>query len=605
MKVEQSLKLLRDIYGFSSFRGQQQEIIEHVGSGQDALVIMPTGGGKSLCYQLPALVREGMGIVISPLIALMHDQVQGLKRLGLRAACLNSSLQAREAMGVKDAIRRNDLDLLYVAPERFMLDSFLELISTCPIALFAIDEAHCVSQWGHDFRPEYSQLKMIGERFPGIPRIALTATADPPTRRDIARLLGFENAQEFLGGFDRPNITYRIQSRENGNKQLLKFIKEEQNGASGIVYCLSRNSVEETAEWLSEQGLQALPYHAGMDDRDRHRNQDTFLNEEGVIMVATIAFGMGIDKPNVRFVAHMSLPKTIEAYYQETGRAGRDGLPAVAWMVYGISDIAFQRRLINSGEATPERKMIEHRKLSSLLGFVESTTCRRQVLLNYFGEERNVGCNNCDNCLEPKDTWDGTKEAQMALSCIYRTGQSFGYSHIVDVVRGEQTEKTSRFRHHQLKTFGVGKHLSKREWSSVLRQLVATGFLTVDIEVYGALKLTSRAERVLKGEETVTLRRDQSVAKSSKKRTPTSSKDQLVADLLPSQKELFARMRKKRLDLAKEEGVRPYVIFSDVTLLELARKQPMNLAALSEVYGIGKTKLEKYGQIFLELINDF
>lgn len=592
------IKLLQDVYGYSSFRGQQREIILHVQRGGDALVILPTGGGKSLCFQMPALLRSGVGIVISPLIALMYDQVQGLKRLGVKAECLNSSLQAREAWAVKDALRRNELDLLYVAPERFMLDSFAEMLSGVNISLFAIDEAHCVSQWGHDFRPEYSQLAVIKDRFPGVPRIALTATADPPTRRDILRLLSLNEAEEFIGGFDRPNIVYRVMPRQNGLKQLLAFIKEEQSGQSGIVYCLSRKDVEETAEWLRSQGLHALPYHAKMSDRDRQSNQKTFINEEEVIIVATVAFGMGIDKPNVRFVAHMNLPRNIEAYYQETGRAGRDGLPAVAWMVYSLSDIAIQRKLIDGGESTAERKMIEHRKLNQLIGYVETATCRRRVLLKYFGEDKSSSCGNCDTCLEPVETWDGTRDAQLVLSCVYRTGQFFGSGHIIDVLRGEETDKVIRQRHNKTSTFGVGKHLSKQEWRSVIRQLVAAGYMDVDTDGYGALRLTEDARSLLKGETSIALRKERLSGSRTRKREKTRSERALgnnrFEDGSPDQA-LFSRLRHFRLSLAHEEGVPPYVIFHDQTLAEIVQRKPKTLEELGLVYGIGRMKLEKYG----------
>src|SRR5512143_2062147 len=524
-------QILRDTFGYTSFRGAQQAIVEHVVTGGDALVLMPTGGGKSLCYQIPALLRGGTGIVVSPLIALMQDQVDALKQLGVAAAFLNSSLDAETAREVSRQLLRGELKLLYVAPERLMTESFLNLLERLSsqgggrgckdaeasttthqqgnrIALFAIDEAHCVSQWGHDFRPEYRALTVLHERFPSVPRIALTATADAPTRREIVERLSLEQAEQFVSSFDRPNIRYRVTLKDNARKQLQTFLETEHPNDAGIVYCLSRKKVEETAAWLKEQGWDALPYHAGLDAAVRSKNQKRFLREEGVIMVATVAFGMGIDKPNVRFVAHLDLPKSMEGYYQETGRAGRDGLPANAWMAYGLGDVVSMRQMLLSGDAPEERKRVELRKLDALLGYCETTTCRHQSILRYFGEEHPGDCGECDNCLSPVDTWDATQAAQMALSCVYRTGQRFGVAHLIDVLLGKVTPNVEQFNHQQLSTFGIGKELAQQQWSSVYRQLVAAGFINVDMEAYGGLKLTEAARPVLRGEQAVWLRRD-------------------------------------------------------------------------------------------------
>lgn len=506
--MTEAKKILQKIFGYNEFRGSQAEIVEHVIQGNDALVLMPTGGGKSLCFQIPAIARAGVGIVISPLIALMQDQVDALLQLGVKAAFLNSSLDGYAAAKVERDLCEGKFDLLYVAPERLLTPRFLQLLSQIKIALFAIDEAHCVSQWGHDFRPEYMQLSVLHEHFPEIPRIALTATADDPTRREMAERLGLTNARQFVSSFDRKNIRYRIIQKQNPREQLHTFIEAEHRGEAGIIYCLSRKRVEETAEWFSAKGWDALPYHAGLSSTIRQKNQQRFIREEGVIMVATVAFGMGIDKPNVRFVAHLDLPKSMEGYYQETGRAGRDGLPADAWLSYGLSDVVTLRYMLDISEAEEQRKRLEHRKLDALLGFCETTGCRRHVLLNYFGERYDTKCNNCDNCLEPVSTWDGKIAAQMALSCVYRTGQRFGVKHVIDVLLGKMTTQIERFQHDKVSTFAIGQAHNKFQWQSIFRQLVALNFLTVDFSGYGSLRLTEKSHPLLRGEQTIAFRQE-------------------------------------------------------------------------------------------------
>ncbi len=607
MTVPTAQKILHDVFGYTSFRGEQQSIVEYVVAGGDALVLMPTGGGKSLCYQLPALLRRGVGIVVSPLIALMQDQVDALNQLGVRAAFLNSSMDANTARAVSSRLLRGDLDLLYVAPERLLMTGFLSMLEQVQaahgIALFAIDEAHCVSQWGHDFRPEYRGLTVLHERFPDVPRIALTATADAPTRGEIVERLALEQAHQFISSFDRPNIRYRVTLKANARQQLLTFLETEHANDAGIVYCLSRKKVDETAAWLQERGWNALPYHAGLDAAVRSENQRSFLRKEGVIIVATVAFGMGIDKPNVRFVAHLDLPKSMEGYYQETGRAGRDGLPADAWMTYGLGDVVSMRQMLASGDAPEEHKRLEMHKLDALLGFCESTACRHQTLLRYFGEEHPGNCAQCDNCLEPIDTWDATQAARMALSCVYRTGQRFGVGYLIDVLLGKATAQVEKFRHQQLSTFGIGQSLAQTQWSSVYRQLVAAGLLNVDMEAYGGLRLTEQARPVLRGESEVWLRRDAEPAKNKISKIERGARMR-EAFTGANEDPLWLALKAKRMELAREQGVPPYVIFHDSTLLEILKHRPDNLTDLGKISGVGLAKLARYGDDFLKVIED-
>jgi len=596
------ITVLKKTFGYKEFRSQQQAIIEHVIGGGSTFVLMPTGGGKSLCYQIPAILRNGVAVVISPLIALMHDQVQALRQNGVRVAELNSSLSYQDREKVTSDLVAGSLDLVYVSPERLLSDGFMDFLhEKVKISLFAIDEAHCVSQWGHDFRPEYLQLSIIRESYPDIPIMALTATADKPTRREIIEKLGLQDARVFADGFDRPNIQYRITPKSNPGKQIIDFISSEFSGEAGIVYCLSRAKTEQLAERLEGEGLKALPYHAGLPPALRSKNQHTFLQEEGVIMVATIAFGMGIDKPNVRFVIHADLPKSIESYYQETGRAGRDGLPATALMFYGMADLVRLRRMINEGEATEARKRLEHIKLSSLVGLAETTSCRRKVLLEYFGEEHESSCGNCDTCLFPVEQWDGTIVAQKALSAVFRTGQMFGQKHLTDVLCGKDTEKVQQFQHSKLPTFGVGSEISEREWSSVFRQLVAASFLEVD-EQYGGLKLTEKSRALLSGEQKIMFRKDPSLTTKRKKKETVPP---AIRALDSASEALFQLLRARRLELAKKNGVPPYVIFHDKTLVEIATTFPTTPDELRQIQGIGDSKLERYGDEVLSVISDF
>ncbi len=596
MAEARTQELLRSVFGHDSFRPHQEEIVSHFVSGGDALVIMPTGGGKSLCYQLPALVRDGVGIVVSPLIALMHDQVVALRQLGVRAEYLNSSLSTEEARRVENALIAGELDLLYVAPERLLTDRFLAQLDRAHIALFAIDEAHCVSQWGHDFRPEYVQLSVLHERYPAIPRIALTATADAPTRAEIAQRLQLENARHFVTGFDRPNIRYHVRMEASGAREaLLRFIREQHAGEAGIVYCLLRKRVDVVAAWLNTQGLTALPYHAGMDAKARRRTQERFLMEDGVIVVATIAFGMGIDKPDVRFVAHLNLPKSLEAYYQETGRAGRDGAPADAWMRYSLSDAIQLRRMLDESDADEAHQRIERQKLDAMLGYCELTTCRRQSLLGYFGDPLPEPCGNCDNCLQPPETWDATTAAQKALSCVHRTGQRFGVNYLIDVLLGKDSERIQNFGHHALSTFGIGQDLSVNDWRAVFRQLVARGYLVADHDNFGGLRMTSACRALLRGEETLHLAKQVAQPKRGKK---------IRASIAASDDPLFEALRSRRRELAQQQGVPPYVVFHDSTLAAMAAMRPQTLGEFGELPGVGERKLQTYGAAFLEVIRE-
>ncbi|WP_305908984.1 DNA helicase RecQ [Methylomarinum sp. Ch1-1] len=593
------LETLNSLFGYESFRGQQQQIIEQVIDGQDVLVLMPTGGGKSLCYQIPALVMDGVGIVVSPLIALMQDQVSALHQLGVRAAFLNSTLSFDEARRVEQDLLNGELDLLYIAPERLTGERTQALFARLKIALFAIDEAHCVSQWGHDFRADYLQLSLLHQQFPDVPRIALTATADERTRQEIIKRLALEQAQVFISGFDRPNIRYRIIQKQNARQQLLGFIRAEHPGDAGIVYCLSRKKVEETAKWLNDKGVNALPYHAGMSHELRQSHQHRFLMEEGLVIVATIAFGMGIDKPNVRFVAHLDLPKSIEAYYQETGRAGRDGLPANAWMAYGLQDVITLRQMLAGSNADELHKRVEYHKLDAMLALCESIGCRRQTLLAYFGDELQQGCGNCDTCLEPVETWDGTVAAQQALSCIYRTGQRFGATYLISVLLGKADDRMRSFGHDKQSTFGIGQSLGEKQWRSVFRQLVAKGLVEIDFEGYGAFKLTETCRPVLRGEQTLMLRKDSLPEKTKRSKAESrefgNQQDQL----------LWNALRAKRREIADEQDVPPYVIFHDATLMEMLEKKPINHQQLAQISGVGERKLELYGDDFLAVIDEF
>ena len=593
MPFDDALNVLHDTYGYTEFKGSQEEIIQKACSGFDVLVLMPTGGGKSLCYQIPALIQPGLTIVVSPLIALMHDQVHALHELGVAAAYLNSTLPSQVQSQVLQDARDGELDLLYVAPERLLLSPTLDALAQCHVNLIAIDEAHCVSSWGHDFRQDYLRLDILREYFPNVPRMALTATADPRTRQDIIQQLKLADPQVFVEGFDRPNICYTVQPKTDPRKQLLNFL-EDRRQSCGIVYCLSRNSVNQTAEFLHLQGFHALAYHAGMDAKQRQKHQDIFLKEDAVVMVATIAFGMGIDKPDVRFVAHLDLPKSVEAYYQETGRAGRDGAPADAWMIYGLQDVVRLSKMVQESPADEAHKRVERAKLDALLGWCEVTSCRRNALLAYFGEEHVTPCGNCDICLNPPLTWDATEAAQKALSCVYRTGQRFGAGHVIDVLRGQNRAKVQQFEHQRLSTFGIGKEFSDQQWRSIFRQLVVRGYLEVDHTRYGALVLTSASRAILRGEKLLNLREETS---KTKRRLSKASYTLEIED-----EDLMDALKTLRKTIAEEQGVPPYVVFHDATLIEMLQHRPTSLQEMLEISGVGQAKLQNYGQRFLETI---
>jgi ATP-dependent DNA helicase RecQ len=591
--------VLKTTFGYDDFRHSQKDIIETVISGNDALVLMPTGGGKSLCYQIPALVREGCAIIVSPLIALMQDQVEALQQLGVKAAFLNSSVKAADANVIEQQLINNELDLIYVAPERLLMSRTLDLLDRCQLSLFAIDEAHCVSQWGHDFRPEYQQLKALHQRYPDVPRIALTATADQRTRDEIIKQLQLDTANVYVNSFDRPNIHYAISEGNNPKQRLWSFIENNHANDAGIVYCLSRKKVEAIAEWLNDQGRVALPYHAGLPQELRQHNQKRFLREEGVIVVATIAFGMGIDKPDVRFVAHLNLPKSVEAYYQETGRAGRDGEPANAWMAYGLQDVITLRQFMQDSNADQQHKQVEHHKLEAMLGLCEVISCRRQTLLDYFDENLEQPCGQCDNCQTPPEKWDATESAQKALSCIYRTDQRFGVNYIIDILLGKVDERIQRNAHDQLSTFGIGTELSGIEWRSVFRQLIALGYIDIDMERHGALVLTEKCREVLRGEQKLQLRKQVKHEKSS------SSGKKQKSLVRPQDEGLWQALRNLRTELATEMGVPPYVVFSDASLQEMIKIRPQSLTDFNRVSGVGEQKLQRYGQKFVAEIIKF
>ena len=592
--MDQALEILRKTFGYEDYRGDQREIIDHVLAGDDALVLMPTGGGKSLCYQIPAMIRSGTGIIISPLIALMQDQVSALLQLGIRATYLNSTLPAQAAWETEQGLLKNEMDLLYIAPERLLQERTMALLEQTQVALFAIDEAHCVSQWGHDFRKDYLALEQLQQCFPSVPRIALTATADERTRHEIRERLGLKRAKTFISGFNRPNIQYRVTTKLDERRQLLHFLETEHKGDAGIVYCLSRKKTEAIADWLNTRGYTALPYHAGLETNTRYTHQQRFLQEEGIIIVATIAFGMGIDKPDVRFVVHLDLPRSIEAYYQETGRAGRDGEAASAWMVYGLEDVVKLGQMLEASDADEQHKRIERHKLDSMLGLCELTSCRRHALLQYFGEEAPARCDNCDTCLHPAETWEGTTAARKALSCVYRSGQRFGARHVIDVLLGKENDKVRKFGHQRLSTFGIGAELSMAQWRSVFRQLIARRFLTVDVNGFGSLQLTGLSKSLLQGETQIFFRKDDTSKKPARKQRKTYEKAGDPA--------LFDKLKVCRKALAGKQGLPPYVIFHDSTLLEMTQRLPSSPDELLEVSGVGVHKLEKYGESFLDVI---
>ncbi len=598
--MSKAREILQHTFGYQDFRDNQEAIIEAICNNQDALVLMPTGGGKSLCYQIPALARRGTAIIVSPLIALMQDQVSALEQLGVKAACLNSAMPYPQRQQNRQRFESGDLDLLYIAPERLMMSEMLDLIEQQQIALFAIDEAHCVSQWGHDFRKEYQQLSILHDRFPQVPRLALTATADQRTRQEIISQLKLQDAQQYISSFDRPNIQYNIADGQNARQRLWSFLLQQHADDAGIIYCLSRRSVDKTAEWISQQGRTALPYHAGMSDVDRHLHQQRFLQEEGIIIVATIAFGMGIDKPDVRFVAHLNLPKSIESYYQETGRAGRDGQAASAWMSYQLQDVILLRNMIQDSDAGEIHKRVSSQKLDALLGYCEQTSCRRQTLLAYFGEQLAQPCGNCDNCLRPPESIDGTELAQKAISCAYRTGQRFGVTYLINILVGKEDQRILNNQHHKISTWSIGQDTPVADWKSIYRQLITRGYLGLDSEGYGTLQLTDKCRPLLRGEIKLRLRKAKNEKQSNRKtikkeQPPLEIEDQLVFDAL----------RETRLQLAKDAGIAPFIIFHDSTLMEMARQRPQNTQSLSEISGVGDTKLARYGDAFLKVMNHY
>ncbi len=602
--VENSIQILKSVFGYETFRPLQENIITKLINNESCSVIMPTGSGKSLCFQIPAICKEGLGVVISPLIALMQDQCTTLTQMGVKVACLNSSLSFDEQYEVIEAVEMNQLDLLYVAPERALTEEFTNLLRKVDLALFAIDEAHCVSQWGHDFRPQYLQLNQLLDKFVEVPRVALTATADEATRNEIRTQLNIPSENEFIGGFDRENIHYEISLKNNPKKQLIDFIEKEEEGSSGIVYCLSRKKVDEIAAYLSSCGYRAFPYHAGLSSDRRTATQNKFIRQEGIIIVATVAFGMGIDKPDVRYVVHFDLPSSIEAYSQETGRAGRDGEPAKAWMIYGFADVAKRGSMIQSSLANEQRKRIESRKLNSLLGLCETTKCRREVILNYFGEKYTGVCKNCDTCLNPVEQFNGTEDAQKILSCIYRTDQMFGAGHVIDVLIGKETEKVRKFRHQNLKVFGVGKDKSVREWSSIIRQLVAADYLKVDVERFGSIKLTEKSRDILTSKKEINFRIDPGPAKKYKSKRANNKVIKSNFKENPTANALWEKLKEKRLKLARDQNVPPYMIFQDKSLIEMVEQKPSNDSEFLAINGVGESKLAKYGDLFMSVIRE-
>lgn len=593
-------EVLSSVFGYDAFRGEQKQIIDDVVAGKSCGVLMPTGSGKSLCYQIPALCRSGTGVIVSPLIALMQDQVVALQEMGVKAAAIHSALEYPQLLEAMNDLRAGRLDLVYVAPERLVNDEFLNILDHIELALFAIDEAHCISQWGHDFRPEYREMSLLRTRYPSVPCIAVTATADAPTRKDITERLSLPKL--YIGGFDRPNITYHVGIKDNPRHQFLQFLKTRPSDESGIVYCLSRRKVEETAKWLCDKGYKALPYHARLDKDVRAQNQERFLKEEGIIMVATIAFGMGINKPDVRFVAHLDLPKNIEAYYQETGRAGRDGLASVAWMVYGLQDLALQRQMIETSDSPDEQKRVEVQKLTAFLGYCETPTCRRQVLLHYFDDQCDP-CGNCDTCLNPPKTIEGSIAAQKLLSCVYRTGEMFGSGYIIDVLLGKDSDRIQKFSHDTLSTYGIGQEHTSKEWQSIIRQLVARGLLYVDMDAHGGIKITKEGAQFLREKPSLQLRLDPKVIGGKNKGMGTSRREDPALSLESEADQiLFEELKALRLSIAKKQNVAPYVVFHNKTLIDMVHKRPLTMLDMSTIAGVGQSKLEKYGQDFLDAI---